>query len=101
MRTGRVTEVEPSEDRVGEVEHADAQAVPTIRLHVLDETQPRERPELPRDRAGADAGAPGDTGRPCLPAVGERIEDRNRANGSLDVALGWLTGAWHEASLSP
>ena len=95
VRAGDVAEVEPSQHRVGEPEHAHAEPVAAGRRYVLDEPQPGERPELTGDGAGADPRAAGQIGRAHLASVGQGVEDGDGANRGLDVAGGRLTGTGH------
>ena len=101
MGTGEVTEVEPAEHRVRIAQRAHPEPVAARRRDVLDEANTRQRAELPRDGARADARAAGHVRRPELSTLGERVEDLDGAYRGFDVSGGGLTGTGHRASLFP
>src|SRR5207248_10098251 len=89
MGAGDLSQVEPREDRVAELEQPQAEPVATGRGHVLDDAGAGQRREQARDGARVDPGTARDLVRTELwRAVRERVEDGERALDGGDVANG-------------
>ena len=101
VRPRDLAEIEPAEHGIAELQKAEAEPVPPVRRHVLDEPRGGERREEPRDRARIDPRSPRDLVRPELRrAVRERIEDRECALDGRDMADRGLSRPGHGVTLS-
>ena len=94
-----LADVEPGEHGVREPHDPHAEPVAAGDGIVLHEPGVRQRAELARDGAGRQLGASRDLVRPEVAAVGERVEDGNRALRRSDPPGRGLTASRHRVTL--